>query len=417
MIDFHRFDEVFDTIAQHKYRNISTGFGVAWGIFILIILLSIGEGFQQGVLNIFTRYSQNSLWVYGGRSSLIQEGSVQGKPILFDSKLIERIKRRFSNVDKVSPEFIYPQSIIVHINNQNHISTIKGVGQEYFDIKLLEIEQGRQFNILDQKHQRPVCIIGSQVKNNLFENKENPIGSHIEISGNWFQVIGVLSEGTIFSQNEQNIIFLPSNSFRSTFNQQHQFSLFGVSLFEGTNVSNFENDLTRYLAKNLDFQANDTKALFILNLNEQVKAFKKLFKGINMILWVLGIFLLISGVIGIANMMHIAVKERYKEIGIRKAIGAAPKEILLMIIYESLFITLTSGIIGMMIGITAVSIANVFLQSVEAGAESVLTSLEVNASMAIGTLVILSISGVLAGIIPAVGALKIMPVNALNTEN
>lgn len=415
MFKIYHFQETLQTLKEHKGRNILTGFGVAWGIFILILLLSAGEGLQSGISRIFSGYAQNSMWLYGGQSSIIQEGSVEGKPIVFSKTLLDNITARFKEIECISPEVTNPKNSFISFKDKSYVAPIKGVGSSYFNIKLLQLADGRLFNLLDEKTERPVCIIGDNMKEVLFKN-ENPLGNYINISGNWFKVIGILSKGSMFSENEQRSVFISYNCFQKHFSGGLEFNVFGILLKNNTNTEIFERKLKNYLSRSLDFDKLDNKALYILNFNEQVKVFNKLFTGIKIFLWFIGICLLLSGIVGIGNMMLVIVKERTKEIGIRKAIGATPNEILMMILMESVVITTLSGLGGMLIGFGLVGIINWIIHSFNNKKDSLIDSLNINIPMALGALVILILSGCIAGFIPAKKATEIMPLEALNKE-
>lgn len=410
-----RFIEVVQNIKQHKSRNVLTGFGVAWGIFVLIILLSSGEGLRSGVNRVFSGYAQNSMWIYGGQSSIIDKGNTEGKPVIFSQNFLEKIKRRFDEIDYISPEISLPQHSFVCVKDKSQVSTIKGVGKDYFKIKLLELESGRIFNNADEQTERPVCIIGSQLKEILFPLVD-PIGDNVCISGAWYKIIGVLSKGTLFTKNEEQSVFITLNCFRKSYGQALETNVFGILLKNNVNTEKIEKKLKKFLSLNLGFDLLDHKALNILNCNESVKSFNKLFDGLNLFLWLVGACLLLSGIVGIGNMMMVVVKERTKEIGIRKSIGATPNEILVMILAESVLITTVSGMIGMVSGFILVGVANWIIHLTDNKEDALISSLQVNVPMALGSIVLLIIAGCLAGFIPAKRATEIVTLEALNRE-
>jgi putative ABC transport system permease protein len=407
--------EIKQTLKQHKSRNVLTGFGVAWGIFVLILLLSAGQGLQNGISHMFSDYAKNSLWIYGGKSSIIKDGNLEGKQINFSSSLLVNLKARFNEIEYLSPEITNFQNSFIYYKDQSQISTVKGVGSKYFDIKLLALESGRKFNPIDEVTERPVCVISDKSKEILFRN-ENPIGKYINISGGWYKIIGVLSKNSMFNQNDQQSIFITYNCFLKNFNQSLDINVFGILLKDNVNTEKFEKKIARFLSHNLEFDIHDNKAIYILNFNEQVKSFNKLFQGIEIFIWFIGICLLFSGIFGIGNMMLFVVKERTKEIGIRKAVGATPKEILIMILLESIVITTLSGIIGMLTGFGFVVIINWIIQSLNDNKEALISSLSINIPMTLFSLVVLILSGCIAGLIPAKKATEIIPLEALNKE-
>ncbi len=332
--------EILASIKSHKIRFLLTGFGIAWGMFILIVLLGAGNGFRTGVLNLFQGYASNSIWLSGQRVSVASIGGLQvGSKVKFDELITIKLKNRFPQIKQISSEIKLEN--ISHITYKDNMGNfeIKGVDRDYNIIKLLEIETGRFLNDLDYKEHRTTVVIGSRVKELLFKN-ENPLGKQINISGVYFQVVGVLKEGTMLSIMEQNNIYTPNTSLCRIFNLDNTFFTIGALLNEKTSIESFENELRNFLAKEIGFDKSDRNALYINNIQLQVKAFNSLFDGIDIFLWILGLCFLLSGVIGIANIMFVVVKERTTEIGIRKALGATPESIITLVLAEALITTL-----------------------------------------------------------------------------
>lgn len=406
------FEEIFHSLKQYKLRNILTGFGVAWGIFILIILLGAGEGLHQGVMKLFGGFAQNSFWVYGGQSSINSGGQSEGKQILFTDEFIDLIKKRYREIENISVEYSLGDLNVIHRYKSGNFSVI-GINKGYFKIKLLKNESGRLFNVNDFNHCKHVAVIGEKVKKTLFPSS-NAIGNSININDSFFKVIGVLESGSIFNQNDQNSIFLPAGTINNSLSKTEHYTKFGFTLQNSVKNSSFEFQLKKFLARNLRFNPLDEKAIFIFNFEEQVKSFNKLFTALKAFLWFIGVCFLISGMVGIGNIMLIIVKERTKEIGIRKAIGATPKSIIQLILLESVVITVLSGLIGMISGIGIIQLGNLILNFTGNDPDSIFTQFTINIPMSIGALILLIITGCLAGLIPAKKAVEILPAKALN---
>lgn len=406
--------EVYSSISRHKMRSLLTGFGIAWGIFILIILLGAGNGFRAGVLNMFKDYASNSIWVTGQWVSQARIGGVQtGSRVKFNNSIISQIKNKFPQILTISSEINLENVSSIQYKSSMGSFGVKGINENYNKIKLLEISDGRYFNEIDYKERRRVVIIGGRVKETLFEN-ENPIGKYIGISGAFFQVIGVLKEGTIMSLMEQNNIYAPNNTFQYIFNLNDDFSTFGAVLSDKTSIETFEIELRDYISEIIGFSKSDRGALFVNNIQLQVKAFNSLFDGLNVFLWSLGICFLLSGMIGVTNIMLVVVKERTKEIGIRKALGATPESIIVLIISEALISTLFFGLIGLTCGYLGIGFYNWIIPALQTGKQEVFASASIEWYIALFAFVILIVSGVLAGVFPAQKAAKIMPVEILN---
>ncbi len=412
---FDIIEEIWISLKHNKTRNILTGFGVAWGIFILIVLLGAGEGLQTGVMKLFGNYAQNSLWFFGGTSSIAQSGNIDGKKIYFTDDIISDLKIIFPNIDLISPE---KKTGIVLASNSNRTtrSIIYGVLPDYFAIKVLNVSKGRSLNNFDQVQMRKVAVIGSKLVEELFSDKQNVLGNYIEVNGTWIKIVGIIESGSIFTQQYESSIIITIPIFKETMNDKANFDTFGLTLNSNVDNKIYKNKIQAYLARRLGFGLNDTKALYISDLDEQTKSFKNLFVGIKLFLWFIGFSLLSSGIIGISNIMYVSVKERTQEIGIRKAIGATYKNIMLLIITESIIITSIAGSIGMLIGIVIIQIINTILYSTADAKNTLINSLNINFNIALLSFITVIFAGVIAGIFPARKAANINPISAINHD-
>ncbi|PKP08141.1 MAG: hypothetical protein CVU09_17155 [Bacteroidetes bacterium HGW-Bacteroidetes-4] len=411
---FELFSESWESLKQHKTRNILTGFGVAWGILILLVLLGAGEGLQAGIMKLFGSYAQNSLWFYGGKTSEIQAGQAEGKSIYFDTDLLDQLSAVFPEIKAISPELVSGSLLVSHTKYSSR-TNVYGVYPSYFDIKLLQADSGRVLNAHDQLKMRKVAVIGSKLADELFQS-ENALGSFIEVNGALLKVVGVLQSGNLFTQSYQSAVFIAMPVFQECMNTQPQFSAFGLTLDEGANTRISKEKIVNYLARRLGFSVSDKRAVFVSDMEEQAKSFNKLFAGIKVFLWLLGASLLTSGVVGISNIMFIVVKERTREIGIRKAIGATPQSILGLILIESITVTLAAGLVGMGLGVGIIQIINSLIHSSADGDQALVTTININFTIALIALITIVLAGCLAGLFPARNAADVKPVEAINQE-
>jgi len=406
--------EVYSSLRQHKVRSILTGFSITWGLFILIVLLGAGNGFRNGMLNMFSGYASNSIWVTGSRVSKATSGGLQtGAQVRFDEDLLNRLKRRFVEIQQIASEVNLPNTRPIVYKDNTGWFEIKGISEEYLNIKSLEIGSGRFLNDIDYREQRRSVIISEHVRDILFD-KENPIGKYIGIEGVMFKVVGVLKGGTLFSMMEQTSIYTPSITLLNTFNLERKYSTFGAILNDNTTIETFEKRLRDYLAKEAGFANDDRGALFIINIQLQVKAFGMLFDGIDKFLWVLGLCFILSGMIGIMNIMLVVVKERTEEIGIRKAVGATPASIYQLIIIEALLLTIIFGIVGMLLGFAGMGVYNWVISALQTGQEQIFAKATIDFSIVLVSLLLLISAGVIAGLFPAKKAASIMPIETLS---
>jgi putative ABC transport system permease protein len=408
-------NEILTSIRQHKLRNALTGFGVAWGIFILMLMMGFGESFQKGIFKIFNGYADNTIWVWGGETSLDYQGRKAGKSIGFDLELLERFQRRFSEIQYISPESNSPQGMLTQYQENNSMNSLKGVAQQYFEIKKLKLSKGRYFNTSDFNDLKPVCIIMESNEEVLFKKKKNVIGEFINVGGTFFQVVGVAKPGSMFDGSSRNSIFITYPYFKSLYNEE-ALPNFMMSLHKDVDGPKFDKQFKNYVAQLYGFDPEDSKALFTYNLSEQVSQFQALFGGVKIFVWFIGFCILLTGIISIGNIMYVNINERTREIGIRKAIGASPRDILKMILSESVVLTTIAGMVGIFAGAIVIFLLNFAIQKMSSEGD-LIRGVGFNIPIIITAFLILIVSGVIAGIMPARKAANIKPVWALNQES
>lgn len=415
MLSFFQFEETWDSLKQHKNRNILTGFGVAWGIFILVLLVGAGNGLQKGIMMLFQDYTQNCIWIYGGQTSMSKPSQRSGRTIDFSLYDLDIIEKRFQEISYLSPEVFHNGKLIYTSKTNYKKFKCIGVTDNYFNIKTYKTSKGRLINYIDNQIHAKVAVVGEEISKALF-GKDDPIGKYFCLDGIWLQIIGILSEKSLFTNNQREI-YIPFNTLQNYFQKQNRIDCFAISLNKSTNPEKFEKELKSYLAKIFQFHEKDKNALYIENLQANAKAFKGLFKSIQLFLWIVGICMLLSGIVGVSNIMLVVVKERTQEIGIRKAIGAPPKSILFMILNESVIITLLSGLIGLLSASGLVFILNAAMNSMISDKNSIFKGLDMNIPVAIGALFLLVVAGAIAGVYPARKAAEVTPIKALNSDN
>lgn len=407
------FHSAIQSISQNRLRSSMAGFGIAWGIFLLVIFLGIGNGVQDGVMKMFNSFAQKSLFVYGGQTSMAGDRLGENTQILFDGCIIDDIKARYGSVAFCSEEVSSPSSIASYCGETVAVM-VKGISADYFNIKILEVNDGRSIGRLDDLNRRNVAVIGEEVKRILF-GKQECLGRVIDVDGSLFKVIGILRSDNLFSMQERNSVYVPSSSFVDNFNSEAKISSFCMSLSANTDTEEIEKDLKGYLAWRYGFASNDERAIYVANIENQTSAFENLFHILEVLIWIVGVCLLLSGIVGVCNVMLIIVKERTNEIGIRKAIGATSTSIISMIITESVTITFIAGLFGLMLGSLAVILADRVIIPLLGSA--IVDDLRINLPAVVAAFVILCLSGVFAGLLPALKASRISPVDAIRYEN
>ncbi len=410
MFDRDNWQEILHTISKNKLRTFLTGFSVAWGIFMLIILLGAGSGLSNGVKLEFRDAATNSIWVFGGQTSEPYKGLKPGRYIRFDNADFAVIKNDINGVEKASGRFYVPGSNVTYKKESGDFG-IRTVHPDHQYIEKTKTIKGRFINDIDILEKRKVASIGSLVKKTLFK-MEDPMGKYIEVNGVPFKVIGVFEDEG--GENEQEILYLPISTAQMVFNGQDRINQMmftvGDAGIEESKV--IEEEVRKKMAKTHTFNPDDERAIRFWNNVEEFLKFNNLFDNINLFIWVIGIMTIVAGIVGISNIMMIVVKERTKEIGIRKALGATPGSIIKLIIMESVLITAVSGYIGLVLGVGLIELVSSFIPE----DTQFFNSPEVNFNVAVTATVILIVAGTIAGLIPATRAAAIKPIVALRDE-
>ncbi len=412
MFDLDKWQEIFSTIRKNRMRTFLTGFSVAWGIFMLIILLGSGYGLENGVKQEFKGGAVNGIWITSGMTSKPFKGLQPGREVKFTNEDYELIRKSVNGIDLISGRFwIWQNNTFSYKNNYGNF-TISPVHPDYGKIKELTMVSGRFINNIDLKQFRKVVVIGEKVKEALFKPPDTvAMGKYINISGVPFKVIGVFhDEG---SEDEQRRAYLPIYTAQRIFTGNNRINQ--VSITTG-NATLKESDqmlesIKRQLSSLHSFDVNDPRALNIFNKGKEYERTMKLFRSIRMFIWVIGIGTIIAGVVGVSNIMLIVVKERTKEIGIRKAIGATPGSVISLILQESVLITSFAGYIGLVLGVLLLETVSKVMPP-----NPFFLHPEADFGIAVGATVLLVVSGALAGLVPAMKAASIKPIVALRDE-
>ena len=415
MFDFDKWQEIFDTIKKHKLRTFLTALGVFWGIFMLVFLMGSGKGLENGVMGQFGSHAKNALYVWTQRTTLPYKGLPPGRYNQLTNDDIKAIKDNFSQVEYIAPRLFVPSGEIVHGNNSAAFD-VRGERPDLLHIEGILMAEGRFINDFDIDNRRKVAVIGNRVREVLFEGEEdqNAIGDYITISGADYLIVGIFQSsrrGEDGVEDEQTI-YIPLSTAQQVTNRHNEINWFVCTIDENFRIGPIDEGIKSLLRKRHKIHPDDTQGVRSDNIEEEFREINGLFFGIRFIVWVVGIGSLLAGVIGVGNIMLIIVKERTKEIGIRKAMGATPGSIVSMILLESVFITTMAGYLGLLVSTGLILIMNM---GIGEGGEF-FANPEVDMMVGLGALVILVISGALTGLIPALQAAKVNPVIALKDE-
>jgi len=415
MFDLDKWQEILGTMRKNKLRSFLTAFGVFWGIFMLVLLLGAGKGLENGIYNRFGDGAKNSIFFSNGRTSLAYQGLPPGREIKFTNDDIIAIEREVSNIKIIAPRNRLFGEFTLNYKKQNGSYQVFGATDQFFKLNGEKLNKGRLLNPTDNREKRKVIVLGGAVKNVLFGDSVNAIGEYINIKGIYFKVVGVFNATGNNKGRREERAYIPFATLQSTFNQPNQVQMLALVGQNGVPAKTIEDKIKAVLAKRHKFSAEDPQALEVNNNEVELNQLNGLFSGIRTFVWIVGIGTLIAGIVGVSNIMLIIVKERTREIGVRKALGATPFSVVSLIIQESIVITAFSGYLGLLAGAGLLDGIRFLLES--SGAElPFFANPEVDLEVAISATVVLVISGALAGLVPALKAANIKPIEALRAD-
>lgn len=412
--------EIIEALSSNWFRTILTAFGVLWGIFILVILLAAGKGLENGVKQGFGGMATNSMFMWAQTASQPYKGLPKGRQYNFKVDDVEAIKNEVPYMRYVSPRNQlggYRGSNNVTRNLKTGAYTVYGDYPEIIKQQPMDITSGRFINYSDIQEKRKVAIIGEGVAKGLYDPGEAPIGTYIKVNGVNFMVVGTYKKkGNNGDPEEmQKEIYVPFSAFSQAFNMSDKVGWMAITAEDGHSITQLKSKVFDIIKQRHTINPDDDRAVGNFDLYEEYSKINGLFSALTFVAYFVGILVLLSGIIGISNIMLIVVKERTKEIGIRRALGATPWGIRAQILLESIFLTIISGMAGIILATVVLAGVNHMLSGMDSK-DMMFLNPTVNIGVVIIALTILIVSGLLAGLIPAQNAIKVRPVDALRTE-
>ena len=413
-IDLDSYREILDTLTRNKSRSFLTGFGVFWGVFMLVVLIGGGQGLKEMLQKNFAGFATNSALVWSQPTSKAYKGFRKGRRWQMDYKDVERVKNRVPELDVVTPMLFGNSSYAYYGDRKTSISVV-GVEPSYAAIQDPTLRYGRFINEMDIKNGRKVCVIQKKVYKELFKDGGDPCGQSIRIDSTYYQIVGVdytAAEGISFSGEPGTGVSLPLSLMQQAYNRGNAVDMIAVTGKKGVVMSGVTDRIRETVAHAHMIDPTDEQGAMVFNTEVLFQMLDNLFKGVNFLVWLVGLGTLLAGAIGVSNIMMVTVRERTTEIGIRRAIGATPKVILSQIISESIVLTLVAGMSGILFGV-------MILQMLEMGNTEdgiVSAHFQVGFWTAIFAALMVSAMGVLAGLAPAARAMSIKPVDAMRDE-
>jgi len=402
---------MIDNLLENKLRSMLCGLGISWGILILTLLLGVGKGFEEGVKKLFEGFAKNTMYVSSGSTSSSGTGVTIGRKVFFEEEDLLFLGKAIPSISHISPEVSRLGIARKGVNSGSF--TIKGVSDAYFNIRSIHLSDGRLINRMDLMASRKVALIGSGVSEILLNQGKSAIGSYIEIDNENYKIVGLI-RNSLLSAFESNLIYVPFSSFQSQYSSTKNISTIVLCHSDSNSSSEVERWIRSIMAYRHKFDNEDHKVLIFNNLIEQTKAVNGFFSVLKKFLLFIGISTLISGVIGVANMMFISAKERTKEIGLRKAVGAKRSSIIFMFFRESVVLTIFFGLLGMILGMGFLKLIGYFSSSL---ADSEIFDKPIlDLPVIIVSISLLVLSGIVSAVFPAYYAASLSPIEALRAE-
>jgi len=414
MFDLERWQEIFDTIRKNKLRTFLTGLSVASGIFILVILLGFGQGMRNGIAHEFEQDASTSVWVWPGLTTKEYKGLNPGRRIQLRNENFSNWSSQNTPRIEYNSARIFVRGISVTYGNEALVYGVRGVHEDFQFIENAQMVEGRFINYTDIENTAKTLVIGNKIRKDVFGHLDSPIGEYVDISGIPFKIVGVFKEQR---EREEETMYIPVSTAQKVFNggdriNNMAFTLPAAETFDQAvaEAVAFKDELRQYLGQVHTIHPEDDSALEVWSALEEAKRYYSLTGNIKLFFWFVGICTIIAGVVGVSNIMLIVVKERTREIGIRKALGARPWSIVGMILHEAVFITAFSGFLGL---IFSMSLLELIGPHVEV---DYIMNPSVNLNVALTTVFVLVLAGTLAGFFPAWRAANVQVINALRDE-
>ena len=414
MFDIERWQEIFDTLRKNKLRTFLTGLSVASGIFILVILLGFGQGMRNGIENEFKQDATTSIWVWPGVTTQEYKGLNPGRNIQLRNANYDYWGKAENDLIEHESARIFVRNVTATYGNEALVYGIHGISPGHQFVENAGLAEGRFINANDMRETAKVVVIGNKIRKDVFGHLDSPIGEYIDFSGIPFRIVGVYTE---MREREEETLYIPVTTAQKVFNGGDRINNLAYTLPPVENFDEavlqavaFKDRLRQYLQLAHTIAPDDSGALRVWSAQEEAKRYYSLTGNIKLFFWFVGICTIIAGVVGVSNIMLIVVKERTREIGIRKALGAKPWSIIGMILHEAVFVTAFSGFLGLIVSMGLLELVGPHVQV------DYIMNPSVNLNVALSTVILLIAAGTLAGFFPAWRAAHIRVINALRDE-
>jgi len=413
MFDLDKLHEIWQTITRNKVRSLLTAFGVFWGMFMFIGMLGIGQGFENGMIKQVNNVATNSMFVFARTTTVEYKGFNAGRWWNMKQDDIELLKKQIPEIKTITG-MIWVGNFKATFSDKNTDVFVQGIDHFFYEIDNQNIVSGRGIGFLDVAEKRKVCVLGNQSADLLFPSSEDPVGQMIKVGAVYYTIVGIVKpNGNInFGGDPGTNVYIPTSTAQQLGRKGNILDIIAIAVPGNVKINTIEEKVKTILRVKHLISPLDNNAVMTMNIQDMFLMFNYLFIGIAALIWIVGMGTLFAGVVGISNIMLVTVKERTNEIGIKRALGAKPRVITRQIMMESLLLTFIAGFLGMFFGILVLVLAEQATQS----SEGMFSNPTISFTMAIVGTIILILSGLIAGIIPAKNAMKIKAIDALRDE-
>ena len=413
-LDIDTYREILDTLTRNKSRSFLTGFGVFWGVFMLVALIGGGQGMKELLNQNFEGFATNSAMIWAQPTTKAYKGFRKGRRWDMEYKDVQRLKSRIPELEVVSP-VLFSNGGTAYFGDRKTTVSINGVQEDYQRVSEPKMRYGRYLNDMDVAQRRKVCVIQKKTYKDLFPGGGDPCGSFIRVDSVYYQIVGVdysSAEGINFGGESGTTMLLPITLMQQTYNMGQNVHMIAVTGKKGVVMSTVTDRIRETIGRAHTIDPEDEQGVMVFNTEVLFQMLDSLFKGVNFLIWLVGLGTLLAGAIGVSNIMMVTVRERTIEIGIRRAIGATPKMILSQIISESIVLTMVAGMSGILFAVMILQMLE--LANTEDGILA--AHFQVGFWTAIFAALAIAAMGVLAGLAPAARAMSIKPVDAMRDE-
>ena len=416
MFALDRWYEIWITITHNKSRSLLTAFGVFWGMFMLVVMVGAGNGLSKGINSQLEGFASNSAFFQASNTAIPYKGFQKGRSWNMLNSDMPIIEDRVSELEYLSPILFSGGGSNENVvrNEKAGSYLVKGTYPVYDKIERSIMEYGRYINDIDIAEKRKVCILGTRIYEVLFKKGENPLGEQVRVNGIYFTIVGVsrkTSNASIGGNPEETVV-LPFTSMQQAFNQGNIIHFLAATAKPGVKVRVVQNKIVETLKEIHQISPDDKEAVFNMNIEEQFNMFNNLGIGIALLIWIVGLGTLLAGAVGVSNIMLVTVRERSKEIGIRRALGATPTNIIGQILSESIVLTVLAGIGGIVVGVGVLTATGIVLSQ----GDQFFKDPQISFYVGMLALAVLVVIGTFAGFIPAQRAMMIKPIEAISEE-